>query len=146
MSDKVIVCPRCGTQEEIEISRQMETTFTHRIRNGKMYKLPSPIHKPVGEFWLYCSKCGQEEEYADDSQWKVSPQQNQLLQEMMIETSSVDVQKYLNEECKVKNSLKCHRNDGVICVYVTGQEECHRPKNKECIREKYEDIEIELDE
>lgn len=98
MDKKIIACPRCGTQEEIEISRQMETTFTHRIQGGKMHKLSSPIHKPVGEFWLYCSKCGNTDERADDSQWRATSKQEQLLHEMMLESSSVDVQKYLREE------------------------------------------------
>jgi len=41
---------------------------------------------------------------------------------------------------------KCPRNDGVVCVYIGANEDCRRPNDTDCTREKYEDLKIEFSE
>jgi len=52
----------------------------------------------------------------------------------------------LKDEEDSRTFPECHRNDGVVCVYTTGDAHCRRPKDKDCIREKYEDVAMEFSE
>lgn len=63
--------------------------------------------------------------------------------------SDEDVEIYrqaIKDEEEGRTFPTCHRNDGVVCVYSGANEDCRRPKDKDCIREKYEDVKIEFSE
>lgn len=103
MSKKILECPVCGGQK-FTFCEKMSFLRYYTIEDNKLYKTGNshPSRYQDYEIWITCLECDLDDEELnlDAGEWKATPEQVEVIRDMMMEHHCANITEHMSREVK----------------------------------------------